>query len=373
MAAQRQYELDFRREEVEYVIRQIEGSTSTSLVGIGSAGKSNLIQHLLDPRVHHHYFKDKTAASLIKPITIDANMLGALPTDADIPLQTWAGYELMMHRLFISFHPFEMLSPEEAKLFFATYQDLQNGANPLFAYMALRYFELGIQFFLRKGYKLVFLFDEFDELLRQLPVKFFQTLRGIRDLYKRQIVYLTFTRSPLPTLIERHQISALGIEPFSELFTDNVVYVGPYNEKDATKMLRELAERRKRTYPDVINHFLLRATGGYAGLLRAGYAALEEVTDYHELETLEAMARYLGARRALRLECKTIWAGLNAAEHTVLKAVGRLAPYNTNHETQEALNMLIQKRLLQYDKQQEKLIIEPPIFSVFVQTNPDSA
>ena len=41
----------------------------------------------------------------------------------------------------------------------------------------------------------------------------------------------------------------LDIEPFVELFTDNVYYVGPYNEKDARKMFDELISRRQKNYP----------------------------------------------------------------------------------------------------------------------------
>ena len=106
--------------------------------------------------------------------------------------------------------------------------------NPLYAYMGIRYLELGLQFFLRKGIQIVFMFDEFEEMLDQMPVKFFHTLRGLRDNNKQSLSYLTFTRAPLTTLIERKGLDMLKYEPFIELFTDNVYYVGPYNEKDCT-------------------------------------------------------------------------------------------------------------------------------------------
>ncbi|MEO8397920.1 MAG: hypothetical protein ABI700_33310, partial [Chloroflexota bacterium] len=357
------------KEEVEYIMKHVAGSTSCSLVGIGSVGKSNLIQHLTDPNVHAHYLGED-AANKIKTIVIDANMLGPLPPDKDDPIRCWAGYELMMHRLFLAFYPFDMLSDTEASRFYETYLALQNGTNPLYTYMALRYFEVGIQFFIRQGYKIVFLFDEFDEMLKQLPVKFYQTLRGIRDSNKRNLVYITFTRSPLPTLIERFEIPMLDIEPFSELFTDNVYYVGPYNEKDATKMLNELSSRRQKSYPDNVRQMLLEASGRYAGLLRAGFAALEEL-NLTQIQTTDALAEALAVRSAVRTECHTIWTSLNRSEQYVLKAVARLTPYNVSAETELAVTMLIQKRLLKLDKNQQRLEIQPPVFRVFVATNPD--
>lgn len=367
-APTRQHDLDFRKEEVETIMKRIGGAASSSLVGIGSVGKSNLLQHLSDPKVHAHYLGEGVK---LKTINIDANMLGPLPANADEAMRCWAGYELMMHRLFLAFYPFDMLSETEANRFYETYLALQNGTNPLYTYMALRYFEVGLQFFVRQGYKIVFLFDEFDEMLRVLPVKFYQTLRGIRDASKRNLVYITLTRSPLPALIERYNIPHLDIEPFAELFTDNVYYIGPYNEKDSRRMLDELSTRRQKAFPDPLRESLLQATGRYAGLLRAGFAALEEIPSPEQFETVDALADALAARSAIRTECRTIWTSLNRSEQYVLKAVARLTPYNVSAETEQAVTMLVQKRLLKLDKNQQRLEIQPPVFRVFVATNPD--
>lgn len=369
MNPSRQYDLDFRKEEVDYIMKHVAGASSLSLVGIGSVGKSNLLLHLSDPKVHAQYLGAEAAK--LKMITIDANMLGPLPEDNDA-MRCWAGYELMMHRLFLAFYPFDMLSESDANRFYETYLALQNGTNPLYAYMALRYFEFGLQFFVREGYRIVFLFDEFEELLKQLPVKFFQTLRGIRDVSKRNLIYVTFTRSPLPTLIERFAIPALDVEPFSELFTDNVYYVGPYNDKDGRKMLDELTSRRQKTYPDNLRELLLQVSGRYAGLLRSGFAALEELgSSVTQLTSADALAEALAARPAVRTECRTIWTSLNRSEQYVLKAVARLTPYNVSAETEQAVTMLVQKRLLRLDKNQQRLEIQPPVFRVFVASNPD--
>ncbi len=368
MNPSRQYDLDFRKEEVDYIMKHVAGATSLSLVGIGSVGKSNLLQHISDPKVHAQYLG--ADAAKVKLITVDANMLGPL-SGGDDALRCWAGYELMMHRLFLAFYPFDMLSESEANRFYETYLALQNGTNPLYAYMALRYFEFGLQFFVRQGYKVVFLFDEFEEMLKQLPVKFFQTLRGIRDASKRNLVYISFTRSPLPTLVERYEIPLLDIEPFIELFTDNVYYVGPYNNKDGRKMLDELTSRRQKTYPDDLRELLLQASGRYAGLLRSGFAAMEDLGSVAQIASIDALAEALAARSAVRAECKTIWTSLNRSEQYVLKAVARLTPYNVSAETEQAVTMLVQKRLLRLDKNQQQLEIQPPVFRVFVASNPD--
>ncbi len=164
----------------------------------------------------------------------------------------------------------------------------------------------------------------------------------------------------------------LDIEPFIELFNDNVYYVGPYNDKDARKMLDELTSRRQKTYSPPIRENLLQSTGRYAGLLRAGFASLEELPQLDQAAaTIDSLAEVLATRSAIRTECRTIWTSLNRSEQYVLKAVARLTPYNVSAETEHSVSMLMQKRLLRLDKTNQRLEIAPPVFQVFVASNPD--
>jgi hypothetical protein len=366
----RKQSMDFRKAEVSYVMQRWKGAESCSLVGIGSVGKSNLIQHLSDPEVQGHYLQGMQT-DYFKAILIDSNMLGPLPSDGSNTEQfrCWAGYELMMHRLFLAFYPFDILGSVEAQRFYETYQALQDGSNPLYAYMGLRYFELGLEFFLRRGAQIVFMFDEFEEMLRHLPVKFFQTLRGLRDTHKSQISYLTFSRLPLPSLVEKYNISLLDIEPFIELFTDNLYYVGPYSDADARDMVERLMRRSGTPYPESVVQYLLDITGRYAGLLRAGFHALSTY-DKQPItpQNYEAILDFLGTRPAVRSECRTIWMSLNSGERYVLKAVARLTPYNVTTETEQAVTMLVQKRLLYLNRSQQ-LEIYPPVFKTFILKN----
>jgi hypothetical protein len=370
MPASRKQPLDFRKEEVRYVMQRWRAAESCSLVGVGSVGKSNLLQHLANPEVQAYYM-DATRTDQFKAIIIDPNMLGPLPqssTDSE-QIRCWAGYELMMHRLFMALYPFDVLDKNEAQRFYELYEALQDGNNPLYAYMGLRYFEQGLDIFIRKGIQIVFMFDEFEEMFQQLPIKFFHTLRGIRDGNKKLLSYLTFTRAPLPVLVERFEISALEIEPFTELFTDSVCYVGPYNEKDARAMVDRLVQRNQKHMSSHTVDFLLWSTGGYAGLLRSGFRLLDSInmSGY----TQEELMRVFASKLSIRQECSTIWTSLTPAEQYVLKTVARLSDYDVNSETEQAVAMLMQKRLLYIDKIGEALNITPPVLQEFVATNPD--
>lgn len=369
----RKQPLDFRKEEVSYVMQRWRAGDSCSLVGVGSVGKSNLLQHLSDPETQQAYM-NVTKEDDFKAIIIDPAMLGPLPKGGadEEQVRCWAGYELMMHRLFMAFYPFDGLGRDEAQRFYETYQALQDGTNPLYAYMGLRYFELGLDFFMRRGIRIVFMFDEFEDMLKNLPVKFFQTLRGLRDANKRQLSYLTFTRAPLSALIDRFEIDPLDIEPFSELFNDSVLYVGPYNETDARRMVENLMGRNQRNYSEDVVRFLMWSTGRYAGLLRSGFRQLDAIGTLDAVSMMNDEAlRRLAMRRPIRDECKTLWSSLTDVERYVLKAVARLTEYNSNAETENAVAMLVQKRLLKVDKGNNTLFIEPPVFRIYVATNPD--
>lgn len=371
-AHSRRQPVDFRKEEVSYVMQRWRAADSCSLIGVGSVGKSNLLQHLANSDVQSAYM-NITQSDQFKAVIIDPNLLGPLPSQEKVQKRCWAGYELMMHRLFMAFYPFPVLGDEDAHRFYDTYIALQDGTNPLYAYMGLRYFERGLDFFMRRGVKIVFMFDEFEEMLKHLPPKFFQTLRGLRDANKKYLSYLTFTRAPLPTLIDQFELPVLDMEPFTELFTDNVYYVGPYNSVDARRMVDNLMARNGKTYSSATIEFLLWATGAYAGLIRSGFRLLDTIGTVNSNDVLnDELARLLAIRRPIRIECQTIWSSLTASEHHVLRAIAGLETYNSNAVTERAVAMLVQKRLIHVDKMQQTLHIQPPVFRIFVASNPDT-
>jgi hypothetical protein len=249
---------------------------------------------------------------------------------------------------------------------------LQDGSNPLYTYMGLRYFELGLEFFLRRGIHVVLMFDEFEEMMRQMPVKFFQTLRGLRDTHKSLLSYLVFARAPLNVLAEQYGISEMEFEPFAELFTDNIYYVGPYNEEDSRVMVdRLLSRNQKSSYAPHVGNFLQYASGRYAGLMRASFRMLDSLGPIApEDVNSERMLEKLASRPSVRAESETIWKSLTHLEQQVLKIISGLEQQAASHETEQAMSMLVQKRLVSVDKLHQTLRIDPPLFRVFVHGNP---
>lgn len=362
----RKHPLHFRKEEVREIMSRFKASESASLVGVGSVGKSNLLHHIIDRDTIQYYLGD--GAETFYAVMIDPNLLGPTADDS-VQFKCWAGYELLMHRMFLALHPFEMLG-DDAQNFYKTYRELQDGTNPLFAYMGLRYFELGLEYFFRRGIQIVFLFDEFEELLRTMPVKFFHTLRGLRDNHKSQLSFLTFSREPVPVLVEKMGIDGLDIEPFTELFTDNVYFVGPYNFEDASAMVQSLIRRNPAShYSNDAIQFLMTATGQFAGIMRAGFRELDMLGQIGpvDMDNINLVER-LATRTRVRAECETIWKSLTDSEQRVLASVVRRQAEAIDDEAERAISLLVQKHLLRVNRNNQTLQIQPPVFNVFVST-----
>jgi hypothetical protein len=298
-------------------------------------------------------------------------MLSPLPPRGqadDNQIRCWIGYELMMHRLYMAFYQSEELSEEDKRELQQAYLRLQDGNNPLYAYMGLRYLELGLNIVLRNNIQIVFMFDEFEDMLKNLPMKFFLTLRGLRDANKRQLSYLTFTRSPLLDIIDGLKIPRLDIEEFTELFTDNVFYVGPYSEKDARRMVDDLVKRNQQesVVNDYVKTFLVWSTGGFAGLLRASFRVVSQLgLDLSSVMTEgETVAQQLVQKQPVETECETIWNSLSVSEQYILRVAAGTEDYDRKNVDAAAAALLQKKKLLEV--KQENLLITPPLLLYYI-------
>ena len=376
MLRSREQNLDYRQEEVSLIMDRWKSAESCALVGVGSVGKSNLLQHLGSAKIQAKYMK-LTNTNSFKAILIDPGMLSPLPsTDQadDDQLRCWAAYELMLHRLYMAFYQANNLSDADKQGLHSAYLRLQDGSNPLFAFMGLRYLELGLDIVLSKGIQIVFMFDEFEMMLNNLPVKFFLTLRGLRDGSKQQMSYLTFTRSPLAATVANLEINPLDLEEFTELFTDNTFYIGPYQDRDARQMIDILAQRNQQQ--DVEEHiktFLIWSTGGFAGLLRAAFRIWpqlggDNLTPTEIVGKSEEMARKLVKTEPVQAECNTIWQSLSIQEQYILNVAAGIEKYKATNETAIAAALLKKKRLLNLDKDNpSELIITPLLLLYYIQ------
>ncbi len=367
------YALEFRQQEVGLVMERWRAGDCCSLVGVASTGKTILLQHLSNPNVQGVYIKNVTGGKSFRAIIIDPHLLTTISPNASDATKTWAAYELMIHRLYLAAHPFSELPEEDVRVFYETYEAIQNKeSSPA---LGVRYFELSLEIFFKNGVQIVFMFDAFEELLAKMPIQFFQSLRGIHDANSQKLQYMTISRITLPDAVERQRVPMKDIESFIELFTNSIIYIGPYNETDARNMLTELIRRNHLKYDQYVLDFVLWATGRYAGLISAGFRALETL-DNLDANTIitnsDQLVNDLAIRRGVRTECKTIWTSLSEQERIMLRELASPRPnIDPNNRTiQQTFAGLQQKGLLKV--QGSRVTIEPPVFYYFVMNNPDA-
>jgi len=154
-----------------------------------------------------------------------------------------------------------------------------------------------------------------------MPDYFFVALRSIRDRFKYQVMFVTFTRNSLPYLIKDERMTTL--EPFAELFFDNPVYLKPFGDDDAWRMVEQL-EERSVSKGDYALGLLIRATGGFAGFLRAGFKHTDKLAGIQAGDSYQSIglaATRLVAEDNVQEECKMLIRGLNNDEVRTLYGI----------------------------------------------------
>ena len=392
----RYYHPDYRQAEVSAIVRALDQGQSVSVIGPPSVGKSNLLQFLDQERLAasdpdspwQRYAPLSAAQGPIVAINLDPNaLLPALPHDrGDIAAQAWPGFELFIHRTTITsqlypvYHPphGESADPDLVERF-ARLQDRFENAHPdvadfedrLHAHLALRYLERILDAALTgadlagRPIRIAYILDEFERLLNAMPNYFFVALRSIRDRFKYRVMFVTVTRNSLPYLIGARMAA---LEPFVELFHDNTIRLGPFGDDDAWRMIEQL-EQRSVSKDDYALGLLIRATGGFAGLLRAGFQHAETLgqiraQDYTQAVTLAA--KRLSAEDNVRAECATLLRGLNQEEIEALFG----AATGQGDLPAAVVRELLHKSLLREESGGSGVRVTPPVLAAYLQAQP---
>jgi hypothetical protein len=392
--AERYYHPDYRKDEASAIIEALDQGACVSVIGPPSVGKSNLLRFLepdtlADPaNPWVRYAPNAGHRGRIVSVSIDPNaLLPALPNDkGDIAARAWPGFELLTYRTTItpSLYPTftapnqtmdSDLARQIARLqerFENAHPDLTDFEDHLHAHLALRHLENIIDATLTSHrlqadpVRVAYFLDEFDRLLDTMPDYFFVALRSLRDRFKYEVMFVTFTRNSLPYLIGESRMAA--IEPFAELFFDSPVYLKPFGDDDAWRMIEQLEERSvsKDDYPLGL---LIRATGGFAGLLRAGFKHAEKLGQIQAPDYQHAVglaSSHLVAEENVQAECKTLVRGLNGDE---IKTLYGVAAERTDLDP-ATIRELINKSLLAQPVQGGVIHVSPPVLAAYIRNHP---
>lgn len=338
----------FRQPETEQLFKWMQAGESASIIGISGVGKSNLFNHLRNPQTQAAYLDNSEAITVI----VRANF-HYIPDFSDRSIYSLILEQLELlegdaDRLGLSAQDIEQISHYHEQLLDAKDDVLK----------VQRYFKLALRVLLGQSKRrLVFLFDQFDDVYQEAEARLFANLRGLREAYKYRISYLVFTRDMLPNLIELDQAR----EEFYELLASNIMGLKPYAKSDALSVLARVAGRNQLTLTDELRDCLYGLAGGHAGLLRAallGAAQDKLAGQLHQDGTAARLLKIPG----VEMECEKLWRSLSTHEQRTLMA--KAQAFGTAEDAAVVSQLQIKGLLTEGDT----AVIFSPLFAQFVET-----
>lgn len=296
----------FRQSETEKLFKWMQAGESASIIGISGVGKSNLFNHIRDPYTQAHFLGELDGSTII----VRANF-HYIPDFSDRSI-----YSLILEQLELLEGDLERLglTHEDVEEISRYHELLLDAKEDILKVQ--RYFKLALRVLLaQSSRRLVFLFDQFDDVYQEAEPRFFANLRGLREAYKYRISYLVFTRDLLPNLIEMDKAR----EEFYELLASNIMGLKPYVRSDAMSVLERISGRNKLTLADALRDRLYELASGHAGLLRAallGAAQHQLLGQLHQDNAAELLLQIPG----VEMECEKLWRSLSVHEQRTLMA-----------------------------------------------------
>jgi DNA-binding winged helix-turn-helix (wHTH) protein len=324
--------LNFREEDIRYVMQSLLAGKSCALIGVDGTGKSSLIRHLISKPVREHYLGDRDHFQFF---LIDSH---ELPTPSAL-----AYYRRMVSLLDTAASKNgHMRSLREIPASHDEESVLQ------------RLFEQA-DVVLGEGeqHKLVFCIDEFDVVFTEVEPQFLRILQALRNRVGGRICYIVLSNN-LPSLVNETRGRTIIRDMFSELFERRVRGIKPLLEKDSLGVIeRELGSHYKDC-PPRIRELFRQVSGSHHGILKIIIAAYKDgnVALREDDTVLLATEKLLSDVEVLS-KCEQLWNHLSDIEQHLLKHMqdGELSKsitiqQHSMRQISEAIDSLVLKGIL---------------------------
>lgn len=297
-----------RRSDVQNLIQLLYGLHCVEIVGFSNVGKSALMRLLAQRDIWTQELGEASRNYL--PVYIDCNQM--------VEMSDHGFYELVLRTLLEAAPPLSDL-PELQAAYATTVAPHSDFEVPLS-------FNRGLTSVLQTTeYKLILLFDEFDEPFMQMASRVFLNLRAFKDRYGGSLAYVTATQQPL----RRRRLEDHCGE-FCELFSHHSWHLAPLTRPDVERFVRDYMAAFEVDFVAADIDFIYSWAGGHPRLLDGVCRILERALENVAQEQAEAAERWqlhkIVARRLLvadelTLECEKIWSKLNQAEQNALSFI----------------------------------------------------
>ena len=260
-----------RQTEAERIIQMLSSSRCVEVTGFSNVGKSSLMRLLAQADVWLNQLGDEGGSFL--PVYIDCNRM--------LEMTEQGFYELVLRCL------------QESSPLLAQDHELQTAyaalVAPANAFQVLLSFSNALNAALQKSqFKLILLFDEFDEPFQQIDSRVFLNLRAKKDRFGNRLVYATATVWPLATLRPGDHSSE-----FCELFFHQPWQLGPLPRYDVERYIHTFSEHQSVSLSAEDTDFVYNWTGGHPGYLEGVSRILGKAVASQEQESCSAQERWM--------------------------------------------------------------------------------
>ena len=290
-----------RKDDLQTVAQCIRHNDCCAVVGISNIGKSNLLRHIHRLGLQSQLLPDA-----------DTGEYGFVYIDFNLQLQlTGQGfYELVLRSILnqlktLSADPDLIAEVDEAyRQVVAPTDDFQN---------ALSFNQAIIALCERWSRRLVLLFDEFDEVFRELESRVFLNLRALRDKYPQRLIYVVGVGAPLLKLRNTPEIGE-----FAELFTHHTHILRTLEREDLKQVVQHFAAANDVRFSEDDVTFIAEQSGGHPGLLEAVCHVLAAHTVDGVTRDSRLVVAQLAENANIRVECAKLWRGLSFEKREAL-------------------------------------------------------
>jgi DNA-binding winged helix-turn-helix (wHTH) protein len=297
-----------RYADARYLLTCAGNLQCVALVGISNMGKTSLLRMLGEPAVQAIHLG--AAARDFALVYVDCNRI--------LEMTEQGFYELTLRCLLDNLMgPNGLASETVAAQLRAAYARLLHPTSsfdvPLGFNQAMTAIGEGAR------WRLVLIFDEFDEPLATIDRRVFLNLRALKDQYPHRLSYMTATNRH-PGRIR----SDKEVGEFVELLAHHTWYLGPLTEADARRFIQRFAQQEGVTFDEADIGFIMERAGGHPGLLDTVCRALGEVTGEAERTPSQdalihrQVADELARGGPAQAECRKIWLDLTDEEQDAL-------------------------------------------------------
>lgn len=325
------YSADYRADQVHQLAAWLGSGTSACIVGLGGAGKSNLLGYL----AHRPDVLERHLPAGLNPILVWVD-LNYLPT---ANLQDL--YRLILRSLVDAD---AWLTPEARNQAVQSFANFRSCTDAFLVQTAI--LDL-LREVLQPGTRMAIVMDRFDKFLdQQETTGITDALRALRDTFKGHLCYFLGMRQPVAYLPERELLGEL-----TELIDAHTLWVGGMAPEDALGMI-DVELGHVSEPPDATTRaLLLSITGGYPSLVKAACGWWRDTGRKHSPDNWFTQ---LACEPAIVHRLEEIWDGLTIAEQAALGAIGRIIQLDAQGD--ESKKRLLAERRVQLDETQSEVL-----------------